>query len=65
MISFKFESLFQTSTWYNKTWLGKYNGFFKETIMETELSNNFEFYYKRKGKIPTKPPIIFFENYDL
>lgn len=47
-------------------WKGKYNGFFKKTIKETELMNkNYKFYYPGDSDgLLTKPPMIYFENYD-
>ena len=47
-------------------WKGKYNGFFKDSIKETELMNkNYKFYYPGDSDgLLTKPPMIYFENYD-
>ena len=47
-------------------WKDKYNGFFKKTIKQTELMNkNYKFYYPGDSDgLLTKPPMIYFENYD-
>ena len=47
-------------------WKDKYNGFFKTSIQETELTNkNYKFYYPGDSDgLLTKPPMIYFENYD-
>ena len=63
--NFQIEIFFQSTTKFKDVWANKY--FFDDTLKQTlEKYPNFSYEYNGpRNKIPTKPNLIYLENYDI
>ena len=63
--NFPIETFFQSTTKFKDVWANKY--FFDDTLKQTlEKYPNFSYEYNGpRNKIPTKPNLIYLENYDI